>query len=156
MLSSGNSRSQLPTDVLDLLREFSARDVRYLVVGAHALGYWGLPRATGDFDLLIEPTDDNALRVFAALQAFGAPLFDLTVEDLATPGVVFQIGVPPYRIDLITRVSGVTFDEAWSERAVAELPGLSLPIIGRQALIRNKRASGRPKDLVDLQMLGED
>jgi hypothetical protein len=156
MLSSGNSRSQLPTDVLDLLREFSARDVRYLVVGAHALGYWGLPRATGDFDLLIEPTDDNARRVFAALQAFGAPLFDLTVADLATPGVVFQIGVPPYRIDLITRVSGVTFDEAWSERAVAELPGLSLPIIGRQALIRNKRASGRPKDLVDLQMLGED
>jgi len=138
------------------LREFSARDVRYLVVGAHALGYWGLPRATGDFDLLIEPTDDNARRVFAALQAFGAPLFDLTVADLATPGVVFQIGVPPYRIDLITRVSGVTFDEAWSERAVAELPGLSLPIIGRQALIRNKRASGRPKDLVDLQMLGED
>lgn len=156
MPSSGNSRSQLPTDVLDLLREFSARDVRYLVVGAHALGYWGLPRATGDFDLLIEPTDDNARRVFAALQAFGAPLFDLTVADLATPGVVFQIGVPPYRIDLITRVSGVTFDEAWSERAVAELPGLSLPIIGRQALIRNKRASGRPKDQVDLQMLGED
>jgi hypothetical protein len=155
MPSSGSSR-KLPTDVIDLLREFSARDVRYLVVGAHALGYWGLPRATGDFDLLIEPTNENAARVFEALEAFGAPLFDLTVTDLATPGVVFQIGVPPYRIDLLTRISGVSFEEAWSGRAVAELDGLSMPVLGREALIRNKRASGRPKDLVDLQMLGED
>ena len=155
MPSSGSSR-KLPTDVIDLLREFSARDVKYLVVGAHALGYWGLPRATGDFDLLIEPTEENASRVFAALEAFGAPLFDLTVTDLATPGIVFQIGVPPYRIDLLTRISGVPFEEAWGGRAVAELDGLSMPVLGRDALVRNKRASGRPKDLVDLQMLGED
>lgn len=154
MPSSGSS-PPIPRDARDLLRAFSDRSVRYLVVGAHALGYWAQPRATGDFDLFVEPTAENARRVLAALGDFGAPLFDLTLEDLSRPGVVFQMGVPPYRIDLNTELTGVTFAEAWAEHARVEIEGLSIPIIGREAMVRNKRATGRPKDLLDLELLGE-
>lgn len=155
-MPSSASSLPIPSDALDLLRAFCARDVRFLVVGAHALGYWAQPRATGDFDLFVEPTSENAARVFAALEDFGVPLFDLTEEDLRTPGVVFQMGVPPYRIDLATELTGISFEEAWSEHAVVSHAGLELPLIGRAAMIRNKRATGRPKDLLDLQLLGED
>jgi hypothetical protein len=154
MPSSGSSLP-IPKDARDLLRAFSDLDVRYLVVGAHALGYWGQPRATGDFDLFVEPTPANARRVLASLDEFGAPLFDLTLGDLSRPGVVFQMGVPPYRIDLTTQLTGVTFAEAWEGHATVEIEGLAIPIIGRDALIRNKRATGRPKDLLDLELLGE-
>lgn len=154
MPSSGSSLP-IPTDALDLLRAFSAHSVRYLVVGAHALGYWAEPRATGDFDLLIEPTPGNASRVWHALEEFGAPLFELTEDDLRTPGVVFQMGVPPYRIDLNTALTGVGFEEAWEGHAEIEIDDLRIPIIGRAAMIKNKRATGRPKDLLDLELLGE-
>lgn len=155
-MPSSASSLPIPPDALDLLRAFCAREVKFLVVGAHALGYWAQPRATGDFDLFVEPTRDNAGRVFAALQDFGAPLFDLTEGDLATPGIVFQMGVPPYRIDLATELTGITFEEAWSEHAVVTHAGLELPFIGRAAMIRNKRATGRPKDLLDLKLMGEE
>jgi hypothetical protein len=138
------------------LRAFCARDVRFLVVGAHALGYWSQPRATGDFDLFVEPTADNGRRVLAALEEFGAPLHDLTLADLSQPGVVFQMGVPPYRIDLNTELTGITFSEAWEGHATVTVAGLSIPIIGREAMVRNKRATGRPKDLLDLLLLGEE
>ncbi len=155
-MASSASSLPIPPDALDLLRAFCAREVRFLVVGAHALGYWAQPRATGDFDLFVEPTPDNAARVFAALGDFGAPLFDLTEEDLRTPGVVFQMGVPPYRIDLATELTGISFEEAWREHAIVSHSGLDLPFIGRAAMIRNKRATGRPKDLLDLQLMGEE
>lgn len=154
MPSSGSSLP-IPPDARDLLRAFSGHSVRFLVVGAHALGFWGQPRATGDFDLFVEPTPDNARRVLGALGEFGAPLFDLTLEDLSRPGVVFQMGVPPYRIDLNTELTGVSFEEAWAGHATVEIEGLSIPIIGREAMVRNKRATGRPKDLLDLELLGE-
>jgi hypothetical protein len=154
MPSSGSSLP-IPRDARDLLRAFSAHSVRYLVVGAHALGYWGQPRATGDFDLFVEPTPDNARRAFAALAEFGAPLFDLTLDDLTRPGVVFQMGAPPYRIDLATELTGITFEEGWADHATVLLEGLVIPIIGREAMIRNKRATGRPKDRLDLELLGE-
>jgi hypothetical protein len=137
------------------LRAFCARDVRFLVVGAHALGFHGAPRATGDFDLFVEPLEANARRVLAALDEFGAPLLDLKLADLLRPGTVFQMGVPPYRIDLNTELTGITFAEAWEGHGVAEVEGLEIPVISRQALIRNKRATGRPKDLLDLELLGE-
>jgi hypothetical protein len=154
-MPSGESSLRIPPDARDLLRAFCARDVRFLIVGAHALGFYGAPRATGDFDLYVEPTPENARRVMAALEEFGAPLFDLTLDDLSRPGVVFQMGVPPYRIDLNTELTGVTFDECWEGHAVAHVEGLELPVIAREAMIRNKRATGRPKDRLDLELLGE-
>lgn len=154
MPSSGSSLP-IPRDARELLRAFSGHRVRYLVVGAHALGYWGQPRATGDFDLFVDPTPDNARRVLAALEEFGAPLFDLTLDDLSHPGVVFQMGMPPYRIDLATELTGITFEEAWAGHATVPLEGVAIPIIGREAMIRNKRATGRPKDILDLELLGE-
>jgi hypothetical protein len=119
------------------------------------MGFHGVPRATGDFDLLVEPSAENADRVLAALAEFGAPLFDLTAADLVRPGTVFQMGVPPYRIDLNTEITGVPFAEAWSDHATVELAGLEVPFLSRAALVRNKRATGRPKDLLDLELLGE-
>ena len=154
-MPSGESSLPIPQDALDLLRAFCARDVRFLIVGAHALGYHGAPRATGDFDLFVEPSPDNARRVMAALEEFGAPLFDLSLDDLSRPGVVFQMGVPPFRIDLNTELTGISFEEAWRDRVVDRAHGLELTVISRAAMIKNKRATGRPKDLLDLLLLGE-
>ena len=140
-------------DFAEMLSALSAAGAEYLIVGAHAVAAHGHPRATGDLDIWVRPTSDNAARVWSALQGFGAPLFDVTREDLARPGVVFQIGVPPCRIDILTEITGVTFDEAWPERLVADVEGRPLPFIGRSALLANKRAAARPKDLGDLAAL---
>lgn len=101
----------------------------------------------------MEASPENAERVMAALRSFGAPLHDLTVADLATPDVVFQIGIPPRRIDILTSITGVAFDEAWRDRVEATYGDVRYPLIGREALITNKRALGRPKDLLDLDLL---
>jgi hypothetical protein len=100
-------------DFRDLLAEFNARGVEYLVVGAHALAAHGHVRATKDLDVWVRPEPSNAGRVIAALVAFGAPLHDLTEADMASPGTIFQIGVAPIRIDVITSIDGVVFEEAW-------------------------------------------
>ncbi|MGH7823300.1 MAG: hypothetical protein ACREQ9_26365 [Candidatus Binatia bacterium] len=144
---------RLNRDHLDLLRAFSDADVRFLVVGAHAVGYHAQPRATGDLDVWIEATPENARRAHGALATFGAPLLDLSVEDLATPGVVFQMGLPPNRIDVLTEISGVDFTEAWATRSEATVAGLKIPIIGFDCLLANKRAAGRPKDVGDIDAL---
>jgi predicted nucleotidyltransferase len=154
-MPSSESSLLLPPDARDLLRAFCERNVRFVVVGAHALGYWAQPRATGDFDLFVDPRPDNARRILEALADFGVPLSDLTADDLTRPGTVFQMGEPPCRIDLATDQTGITFDEAWEGHARVEIEGLSIPIIGREAMIRNKRATGRPKDHFDLELLGE-
>ena len=154
-MSSPASSPHLDEDALELLRAFCAHDVRFLIVGAHALGVHGAPRATGDLDLWVEPVPANAQRTWAALEDFGAPLFDLTPEDLITPGVVFQMGVAPFRIDLATELTGITFEEGWEGHVEIEVAGLRLPVISRPAMVRNKRATGRPKDLLDLVLLGE-
>jgi hypothetical protein len=140
-------------DFAEMLSALSATGAEYLVVGAHAVAAHGHPRATGDLDVWVRPTPENAGRVWSALQSFGAPLFELTREDLARPGVVFQIGVPPCRIDILTEITGVAFDDAWPDRLVAEVEGQPLPFIGRTALLANKRATGRPKDLGDVAAL---
>src|SRR5687767_2783375 len=103
-------------DFVDLLRAFFAAEVRFLIVGAYALAVHGRPRATGDLDLWVEATPENAPRVMRALAAFGAPLSDISESDFARPGVVFQIGVPPGRIDLLTELSGLAFEEVWTTR----------------------------------------
>lgn len=137
-------------DFAAMLSALSEAGADYLIVGAYALAAHGHPRATGDIDVWVRATPENARRVWIALQAFGAPLFDLTVEDLRTPGVVFEIGVPPFRIDILTEISGVDFDGAWPRRAMFNVLGRDLPFIGRRDLIANKRAAGRPRDLADL------
>jgi hypothetical protein len=142
-------------DFLEMLSALSAAGAEFLVVGAHALAVHGRPRATGDLDLWVRPTAENADRVYAALRRFGAPLHDLRSGELASPDLVFQIGVEPARIDLLTSISGVTFEEGWATRMTVPIGGLQVPVIGRDRLIQNKRAAGRPRDLADLADLGE-
>jgi hypothetical protein len=143
----------LNPDYNDILSAFNAEGVEYLVVGAYALAAHGLPRATGDIDVWVRPSPDNGARVWRALARFGAPMDELRPDDFAIPGTIFQIGVVPRRIDVITSIDGVEFDEAWPRRLVVNLAGVDLPVIGRADLIVNKRASGRPQDLVDLDRL---
>ena len=138
-------------DFVDLLRAFSAADVRFLVVGAYALAHHGRPRATGDLDVWVDPTPANAAFVMQALAAFGAPLTEVSEADFARPGVVFQIGVPPGRIDVLTELTGLAFADAWAGRERAQFGELAVDYIGRDAFIRNKRATGRAKDLADIE-----
>ncbi|MBI5525391.1 MAG: hypothetical protein HY897_03585 [Deltaproteobacteria bacterium] len=140
-------------DFLDLLRSFGDGGVRFLVVGAYALAVHGRPRATGDLDVWVEPTPENAPKVVHALQSFGAPLGGLSIDDLSKPGVVFQIGVEPRRIDVLTRITGVSFESAWPNRKEVLVEGLNIPVIGRGEFIKNKRATGRLKDLADADSL---
>jgi hypothetical protein len=113
----------------------------------------GRPRATGDLDLWVHGSPENAERVWAALARFGAPLGELTQADLATPDVVFQIGQPPCRIDVLTTIDGVAFDAAWPRRMTIEIDGMQVPVLGRDDLLVNKRATARPQDLADVAWL---
>ena len=144
-------------DFRDLLAELVAVEARFLIVGAHALGVHGVPRATIDLDIWVDRSQVNAKRIWKALAEFGAPLdaLDVSVADFVRPETVIQFGLPPYRIDILTGVSGVTFEEAWSERVESLFENVRVPFLGRDALIQNKRATGRMKDLADLESLGE-
>jgi hypothetical protein len=149
----GTAGSLMNRDFRDLLAEFNAHGVEYLIVGAHALAAHGHIRATKDLDVWIRAEAANAGRVISALKAFGAPLLDLTEDDLAQPGLIFQIGVPPVRIDLVTSIDGVTFSEAWPARVQTAFADQPVAVLSRQHLIRNKRASGRTQDLADAEWL---
>jgi len=140
-------------DFVDLLRAFGAADVRFLIVGAYALAHHGRPRATGALDVWIDATPANAPRVMRALDDFGAPLRDVSQPDFARPGIVFQIGVPPGRIDILTELTGLSFDKAWPDREPGRFGDLTVDFIGCDAFMRNKRATGRVKDLGDLEGL---
>jgi len=142
-------------DFLDLLRLLLGAGARFLIVGAHAMAVHGVPRATGVLDIWVDPDPANAQRAWQALLEFGAPVREMGVaqEDLETPGIVLQIGQPPRRIDLLTQASGLSFAEAWSNRVTHAIEGLAIPFVGRDDLVLNKRASGRPKDLADLDVL---
>jgi len=138
-----------------VVASLKAARARFLVVGAYAMAAHGVPRATGDLDVWVEPTEENAPRVFGALARFGAPLqaLGITLRDLLAPGVVCQIGLPPRRIDVTTVIDGVEFAEAWEDRLEGWLGPVRVSYIGREALIRNKEAAGRAKDLADLELL---
>jgi hypothetical protein len=142
-------------DFLDLLRAFIEGNVRFLIVGAYALAVHGRPRATGDLDVWVDATPENAAKVMSALERFGAPTAQVSVEDFSRPGIVFQMGLPPLRIDVLTELSGLTFTEAWSSRMQAAFGPVMADVIGREAFIKNKRATGRTKDLGDIESLGE-
>ena len=136
-----------------MLLALSDARIDFLLVGAYAVAAHGHPRATGDLDLWVRPDAETAPKVYRVLADFGAPLHDLTVDDLATPGMVFQIGVEPSRIDILTAITGVAFDDAWENRLFIELDDIKLNVIGRDDLIVNKRACGRPKDIADAETL---
>ncbi len=143
----------MPTDFKDLLRAFNANAVKYLIVGGHALGVHLLPRTTKDLDLFIRSDPENAKAAFRALAQFGAPLVGMSPADFAD-GTTFQIGQEPDRIDILQRIDGVTFDEAWANRIEGKIDGEVLAsVISRDDLIRNKLASGREQDLLDVKKL---
>lgn len=145
-------------DFRDIVAELVRAEARFLIVGAHALGLHGVARATADLDLWIEPSNENVDRVWRALAAFGAPMETLGIQpsDLTRPNIVAQFGLPPYRIDVLTGVSGLTFEDAWHTRVEAPFEDVRAPFIGRDAFIRNKRATGRTRDRADLEALGEN
>jgi hypothetical protein len=145
----------LNPDFIDLLAAMVQTGARFLVVGAHAMAVHGVPRATGDIDVWIDAGPVNAEKVWQALIAFGAPVGELGLQrgDLETPGMVVQIGLPPRRIDILTTVSGLAFDDAWKARTTHRVGSIDAPFLSRRDLIRNKRASGRPKDIADLDIL---
>jgi hypothetical protein len=145
----------LNPDFRDMLQALNDADADFLVVGAYAVAAHGHPRATGDLDIWVRADVENAPKVIVALSAFGAPMDQISEQDFASPSVVFQIGVPPGRIDILTDVSGVEFRTAWESRMSITIDGISFPVLGRADLVANKRASGRPKDLADLDALGE-
>lgn len=138
-----------------MLVALQAEGAAFLIVGAHALAVHGVVRTTGDLDIWVRPDAENAERVWRALASFGAPMeaMGLTLQDLSKPDTVYQIGLPPKRIDILTEISGVDFDEAWGSKVLQEADGLTIPFLGRQALLRNKQASGRTKDLADIELL---
>ena len=140
-------------DFRDLLAEFNARQVEFLLVGAHALAAHGHVRATRDLDIWVRPSPENANRVLEAVRAFGAPLHDLTEKDLATPGVIFQIGVEPIRIDVLTVIDGVQFDEAWAERMISQYGDQPVGVLSREHLMKNKLTVARTQDLADVEAL---
>ena len=144
-------------DFRDILELLIQHDADFVVVGAHALAVHGAARSTGDIDLFVRPTIENAERVCAALRDFGAPLRAHKVgpRELSTRGNVYQLGLPPRRIDILTEIDGVSFDQAWSGRVKVSASGLLIPFLGRKELVQNKLASGRAKDRVDVALLEE-
>lgn len=140
-------------DFRDLFAEFNAQGVEYLVVGAHALAVHGHVRATKDLDVWVRPEAGNAKRVLKALASFGAPLQDLTEADLTGPGLIFQMGLPPLRIDILTSIDGVEFDEAWPARVLTKFADQPVGVLSQEHLIKNKRSSGRTQDLADIERL---
>ena len=142
-------------DFRDLLSAFSAASVEYLLVGAYAMAVHGLPRATGDMDVWVRRTPENARRVLQALAAFGAPVSSLSPSDFESEEAVFQIGVAPCRIDVRTAIDGVGFESGWEARTRTLLEGIEVPVIAPADLLLNKQALGRPKDLGDAAFLAD-
>lgn len=140
-------------DFRDLFVELSAAGAEFLVVGAHAVMFYTVPRYTKDLDIWVRPTRDNAQRVYRALAAFGAPLDALTEDDLAIPGTIFQIGMAPNRIDILTSIQGVDFETAWQRRVLSTYGDAAIQLLSRADLLANKRAVGRPQDLLDIAHL---
>ncbi len=153
----GPGSAALSQDFRDLLVELRGAGAEFLVVGAHALAAHGVSRATGDLDVLVRSDEENSRRVYLALGRFGAPLgaHGVRADDFARPSVVYQVGLPPTRIDVLTSISGVSFEAAWPNRVTRSIDGVELDFLGLEDLKANKLASGRTKDLLDLELLRE-
>ncbi len=144
---------KLHRDLREFIGLLNSLAIDYVIVGGHAVAFHGYPRFTGDIDFLVRPTRDNAERLLQALLSFGFSEISLTPEDLVRPGNVVQLGHPPNRIDLLTSISGVEFEEAWAGRVKTELDGVPVSLLGWDALLKNKKASGRDKDAADAKKL---
>jgi predicted nucleotidyltransferase len=140
-------------EFVELLNEYK---VEFIIVGGFALAFHGVPRFTGDIDVFIKSDQDNAKRVMNTLVAFGFGSLDLSIEDFQTPNNVIQLGLPPVRIDIVTSISGVTWDEAYATKENGLFGDVPVSYIGKKQFIINKRATGRKKDLADLESLGEN
>jgi hypothetical protein len=147
---------EVQADFKELLELLNAHEVEYLVVGGYALAFHGAPRFTGDLDLLVRAEPENSQRILRVLDEFGFGSLDLTAEDFLRPDRVVQLGVPPVRVDLLTSISGVRWEDASAGRVAGSYGGVSTYFLGRGEFIANKRASGRKKDLADLEALGEE
>ena len=144
------------SDFEELFACLTARNVKFVVVGGHALAYHGRPRFTKDLDVFVEPTSENAARLLLALEDFGCGGLDLKTADFDRPGMVVQLGIAPNRVDLLTTIDGVSFEQAWNGRVVGRFGTESVPFLGRRELLANKRAVGRLQDLADIEALGPD
>jgi hypothetical protein len=144
---------ELSPDFSELVELFNARKVDYVIVGAFALAFHGAPRFTGDLDILVRPEQDNSRRVLDALQAFGFGSLNLQAEDFSDPHRVIQLGFPPVRIDLMTSLTGLTWEEIATGKIAGLLGKIPVQYLGKAELIRNKRAVGRAKDLADIESL---
>jgi hypothetical protein len=153
MLGLSRESQLLNPDFRDILSIFLEESVEFLVIGAYAVAAHGLPRATKDIDLWVRCSSENAPHIIAALTRFGAPVSGLSEKDFLHPGITFQIGVAPRRIDIVTEIAGIRFEQAYPNRISANIEGISVPVIGRADLVANKKAAGRPQDLVDVQWL---
>ncbi len=146
---------EIHRDFRELLALFNVHSVEYVVVGGYAMALHGLPRATGDLDLLVNPIQPNAEKIVAALNAFGFASLALEPNDFTVPGQVVQLGYPPVRIDILTDIEGVNWTQVDQGKLAGVYDGVLIRFIGRQELVANKRATGRLKDLADLEALGE-
>ena len=147
---------EVQPDFRDLLALLNAHEVEYLIVGAYALAFHGAPRFTGDLDVLVRPDPDNAKRIVEALADFGFRFDNLTAADFQNPEKVVQLGVPPVRIDLITSITGVSWEDAVARKEAGAFGDVPVNYLGREQYVVNKRATGRRKDLADLEALGEE
>ena len=153
---SGDSTMEVQSDFRDLLALFRKHDVDFILVGAYALAFHGVPRFTGDMDVFVRCDSDNGEKIIAALTDFGFGSLGLTAADFEKPEHVIQLGVAPIRIDLLTSISGVGWAEACAGREEGSYGDVPVAYLGRRELIANKRATGRKKDLADLEALGEE
>ena len=143
----------LPKDLREFVESFRSHGVEYVIVGGYALAFHGHPRYTGDLDFLVRATQENAERVHRAIVSFGFASIDVSPEDFTREGQVVQLGQPPNRIDILTSLTGVSFDEVWNSRVSGTIAGLKVSLIDRDSLIKNKRALGRAQDLADIAAL---
>ena len=143
----------LNEDYKEMLQFLLEAHVDFIVVGAYALGAHGHPRATGDIDIWVKPDKSNSEKVYSALAKFGAPLEQVQIDEFSTEGIIFQIGVIPRRIDIITKIDGVSYEEADEDKINVEIEGLEIPMLSLEKLIKNKMATGREKDELDLKAL---
>jgi predicted nucleotidyltransferase len=143
----------LNNDYKDILLILSEKKVKFLLVGAYAMAIHGYPRSTMDIDLWVMPDPENAELVLQALESFGAPVKDLSVDDLQKNDIVFQVGIAPRRIDIITSIDGLSFEDAYTRSQIIDIEGISIHVLSIPDLIINKQATGRKKDLADIESL---
>lgn len=146
----------LNEDYKEMLQILLKNNVKFLVVGAYAMGACGYPRATGDIDLWVEASSANSKSIYKSLKDFGAPLSEIDEDTFNAQGLIFQIGVAPRRIDIITKIDGVVFSDAYNNKQEIELDGLKIPFLSKSDIIKNKKAAARDKDLIDIKYLNNE